>query len=137
MGKLSRAEVVEALKAQLPLDNTALERFITDDAAWREWDVDGSGFIEYVEIMNGEKGLLAFVRASFARAAEEKPVPDINRDRIGWYRRWDEDGSGQLEFEEVLRAFAKTFHIGVVGIAQLRESLGAVWPIFDMDNSGA
>merc|ERR1712217_616258 len=103
----------------------------------REWDVDGSGFIEYIEIMNEEKGLLAFVRATFARAAEEKPVPDINRDRIGWYRRWDEDGSGQLEFEEVLRAFAKTFHIGVAGIAQLRESLGAVWPIFDMDNSGA
>jgi len=135
--RLSRAEVVEALKAQLPLDNAALERFATDDGAWREWDSDGSGFIEFPEIMDEDRGLLGFVRAAFARASECKPVPDIQKDRHGWYQRWDEDGSGELEFEEVIRAFAKSFHIGVSGIAQLRESLRAVWPIFDMDNSGA
>ena len=38
--KLSRDEVVSALKAQLPLDNRAIDRFRTDDAAWRLWDAD-------------------------------------------------------------------------------------------------
>ena len=52
-------------------------------------------------------------------------------------RYWDEDGSGELEFDEVVRAFAKTFGINVEGITQLRESLQAVWGIFDTDNSGA
>ena len=52
-------------------------------------------------------------------------------------RYWDEDESGELEFEEVVRAFAKTFQTDVEGISQLRESLSAVWTVFDTDNSGA
>lgn len=135
--KLSRDEVVAALKAQLPLDNKAIDRFRTDDSSWRKWDMDGSGFIEYQEIMDEDKGLLKFVRDAFAGATKELPVPDLRKDRDAWYMRWDEDGSGELEFEEVLRAFAKSFNIDVAGISQLRESLQAVWPIFDTDNSGA
>ena len=38
--KLSRGEVVSALKAQLPLDNRAIDKFRTDDAAWHLWDAD-------------------------------------------------------------------------------------------------
>ena len=198
---------MSALKAQLPLDNQAIDRFRTDDAAWRMWDADQSpgcnlsassasrmfkwllgrvvgklrsGYIEYIEIMDEDKGLLKFVRDSFARAAHEAAIPDLRRDRDAWYRPampkeqvgcrssrvcpaqngmdviirdtealaripvaygwvryWDEDGSGELEFEEVVRAFAKTFKIDVDAISQLRESLGAVWGIFDTDNSGA
>eukprot|EP00439_Symbiodinium_sp_Y106_P084908 s357_g26.t5 len=135
--KLSRDEVVSALKAQLPLDNRAIDRFRTDDAAWRLWDADQSGFIEYIEIMDDDKGILKFVRDSFAKVASEAPIPDLRRDRDGWYRYWDEDESGELEFEEVVRAFAKTFQIDVEGISQLRESLSAVWTVFDTDNSGA
>jgi len=135
--KLSRLEVVEALKAQVPLDNAALDRFVTNDAAWREWDADGSGFIEYVEIMDESKGLLGFIKSTFAGRQVDKPIPDIKKDRHGWYQRWDEDGSGELELEEVIRAFAKSFNIGVSGLAQLRESLRAVWPVFDVDGSGA
>ena len=52
-------------------------------------------------------------------------------------RRWDEDGSGELEFEEVVRAFAKSFKIDVHGISQLRETLRAIWCIFDTDDSGS
>lgn len=133
--KLSREEVVSALKAQLPLDNTAIEQFRSNNEAWRTWDVDGSGYIEFVEIMDDEKGLLKFVRDSFSRSCDELPVPDLRKDREGWYRRWDEDNSGELEFEEVLRAFAKSLRIDVAGISQLRESLQAVWFIFDTDSS--
>lgn len=135
--KLSREEVITALKAQLPLENRAIERFQADDAAWRSWDVDGSGYIEYIEIMDGDKGLLKFVRDSFSRSSDELPVPDLRKDREGWYRRWDEDNSGELDFEEVLRAFAKSFRIDVAGVSQLRESLQAVWVIFDTDSSGS
>jgi len=44
---------------------------------------------------------------------------------------------GLVNFEEVVRAFAKTFSIDVAGISQLRDSLREVWCVFDMDNSGA
>ena len=136
--RLSREEVLSALKAQLPLDNRALERFRSDEAAWRSWDQDGSGFIEYVEIMEPERGLLKrlgshnsrrlarrsggfhnmfssiwdgtmlillgsfwqafgqvfdrvlmdvrFIRDAFSAQAE-RPVPDLRKDREGWYRR--------------------------------------------------
>ena len=36
-----------------------------------------------------------------------------------------------------MRAFAKSFHVDVEGIASLRENLRAVWCAFDTDNSGA
>merc|ERR1712083_701689 len=85
----------------------------------------------------GEQGLLKFIKDAFERPPEELPVPDLRTDRNAWYTRWDEDSSGELEFEEVLRAFAKSFSISVEGIGQLRESLTAVWPIFDVDGSGA
>ena len=46
-----------------------------------------SGFIEYVEIMDAEKGLLKFIRDTFLKAEAERPVPDLRKDRDGWYRR--------------------------------------------------
>lgn len=94
-----------------------------------------SGFIEYVEIMDEEKGLLKFIRDTFLKAEAERPVPDLRKDRDGWYRRWDEDGSGELEFEEVVRAFAKSFHVDVEGIAGLRENLRDVWCVFAVELS--
>ena len=39
--------------------------------------------------MDEDKGLLKFVRDSFARAAVEAPIPDLRRDRDGWYRSGD------------------------------------------------
>lgn len=135
--RLSRDEVVTALKAQLPLDNDSIEKFLRDDAAWRMWDTDGSGFIEYTEIMDEDRGLLKFVRDTFSKAEAERPVPDLRTERHAWYRRWDEDGSGELEFEEVVRAFAKTFKIDVHGITELRATLRDIWCVFDTDGSGS
>jgi len=134
--RLSRREVVEALKAQLPLDNVALEQFLTDEAKWRTWDADGSGSIEFAEIVDKDRGLLAFVLASFQRQMQSESVPDIRQDRDRWFRHWDEDSSGELDVDEVVRAFTKTFHIDVAMIAQLRESLQAVWTIFDTEGDG-
>lgn len=135
--KLSRDEVISALKAQLPLDSRSIDVFKTDDAAWGKWDADRSGFIEFEEIMDAEKGLLKFIAEAFSRSADELPIPDLRVDRMGWYSRWDEDNSGELEFDEVLRAMTKTFNIDVAGVNQLREALQAVWVIFDGDGSGS
>ena len=56
-----------------------------------------SGFIEYVEIMDAEKGLLKFIRDTFLRAEAEKPVPDLRKDRDGWYR-WNDCWMGVVSF---------------------------------------
>ena len=37
-GRLSRDEVLEALKAQLPLDLRAVDRAVADGALWAEWE---------------------------------------------------------------------------------------------------
>merc|ERR1712216_68987 len=67
---------------------------------------------------------------------DDAPVPDIRRDREAWDRHWDMDGSGSLEFEEVVRAFTKTLRTDIGSIADLRECLRAVWPLFDVDGDG-
>lgn len=56
-----------------------------DFSAWHE--APRSGFIEYVEIMDEEWGLLKFIRDTFTKSEAEKPVPDLRKDRDGWYRQ--------------------------------------------------
>jgi len=102
--KLSRDEVVSTLKAQLPPDNHSIERFRSDASAWQSWDKDGSGFIEYAEIMDEDQGLLKFVHDSYGRIADDRPVPDLRKDREARYRHRDEDNL-------VVRAMAKSFSI--------------------------
>jgi len=134
---LTRREVVEALKAQLPLDIAKLERLVADNATWRTWDKDGSGSIEYDEIINKETGLLKYVRDMFSAVADERPVPDLRTQPDEWFAYWDENGSGHLEFNEVARAMVKTFKLDTVKkCAQLQESLRLAWFLFDGDNSG-
>eukprot|EP00927_Polykrikos_kofoidii_P056864 TRINITY_DN50952_c0_g1_i1.p1 TRINITY_DN50952_c0_g1~~TRINITY_DN50952_c0_g1_i1.p1 ORF type:complete len:341 (+),score=63.70 TRINITY_DN50952_c0_g1_i1:137-1024(+) len=138
-GRLSRDEIVEALKAQLPLDTAKVERLVRDNDAdaWASWDADGSGFVEYNEIIRQDGGLLSFAQRTLQRLDKGAEMPDIRHDRLAWYRYWDDDGSESLELEEVVRAFAKTFGMDVSTIIHLRASLQAVWPVFDTDNSGS
>lgn len=44
-GRLSRLEVIECLKAQLPIDAAALDATLAEEDhwMWQQWDVDGSG----------------------------------------------------------------------------------------------
>ncbi|OLQ04981.1 hypothetical protein AK812_SmicGene11894 [Symbiodinium microadriaticum] len=95
--KLSRGEVVSALKAQLPLDNRAIDKFRTDDAAWHLWDADQSPRKPQSRIC------AEIVTVGTGDGAGQGPL-----------RYWDEDESGELEFEEVVRAFGKTFQIDAV-----------------------
>ena len=61
------------------------------------------------------------------------------RDKEAWYAYWDEDGSGSLEKEEVVRALLKTLKITAdqARVQQMRSTVDAIWPIFDSDGSGS
>lgn len=36
--------------------------------------------------MDQDRGLLKFIRDTFLKAEAERPVPDLRKDRDGWYR---------------------------------------------------
>lgn len=65
-------------------------------------------------------------------------MPDVRRDRQGWFSYWDQDGSGTLDKEEVIRAFVKTFGRSRAPseLAELRMLIEVMWPDFDPDGSG-
>jgi len=140
-GRLSRLEVVECLKAQLPVDSSALDATLADQDhwMWQQWDSDSSGFIERQELLHPQ-GLAAYVRQAFERSRRSSEhIPDIAADKEAWYRYWDEDTSGELDKEEVVRALLKTFRMtsDQERVTQMRSTIDAVWPIFDDDGSGS
>jgi len=135
-GRLSRHELIEALKAQLPIDAEKLDEALADGShwLWEQWDKDRSGFIERAEA----PGLVAFVQQVFASSGGGKgPIPDMARDKLGWYNYWDEDNSGSLEKEEVVRALAKTLGLSTspARVQQMRSTVDAIWAVFDADGS--
>ena len=139
-GRLSRMEVVECLKAQLAVDTSALNDALADPQhwMWQQWDHDNSGYIERNELLQPQ-GLAAYVRAAFERSAADEAIPDIAVNKEAWYRYWDADGSDSLDKEEVVRALLKTFHMtsDQAAVMQMRQTIDAVWPIFDDDMSGS
>jgi len=139
-GRLSRLEVVECLKAQLPIDGSALDATLADEThwMWQQWDSDSSGYIERHELLDPQ-GLAAYVRQAFEKSGGGDAIPDIAADKEAWYRYWDEDNSGALDKEEVVRALLKTFRMtsDQERVRQMRSTIDAVWPIFDDDGSGS
>ena len=55
------------------------------------------------------------------------------------YDYWDEDRSGSLEQEEVVRALLNTLQLTTdqERVAEMRSTVAAIWPIFDADGSGS
>jgi Ca2+-binding EF-hand superfamily protein len=92
------------LKAQLPVDLAAFDAALADPALWRQWDKDGSGFIDASELV-APGGLAEYVKAQFLRKdGGEMDMQNLLRtNRNAWYALWDEDGSGSLDREEVTR----------------------------------
>lgn len=138
-GKLSTLEVVECLKAQLPVDNGALDTAAADRShwMWQQWDSDRSGYIERHELLHPQ-GLAAYVRSAFALSSAEAGPPDV-RNKDAWYEFWDEDHSGSLEKEEVVRALLKTLKMtsDPAAVQRMRGTIDAIWAIFDDDGSGS
>jgi len=107
-GRLSQREVVEVLKAQLPIDYRRLEAELPE--LWKTWDVNKDNIITHKELLEPNKGLLAYVKANFPRV-DEDAIPDIRTDKHGWFNYFDYDKSGTLEQGEVVRALIKTFRL--------------------------
>lgn len=105
---------------------------------WSKWDKDGSGFIEVNEMLEPRHGLVAYVRAHLPNRVSRGEPPNIQRDPKAWFKFWDEDGNGTLEFEEVVRALIKSFKMGTnhERIYSTRVLLQALWIDFDPDNNG-
>jgi len=133
---LDKTEVVDALGAVFPVDPKALAKNL--ELLWERWDKTKSGSITLPEFVDPNDGLLQWVVANQCRLARKKAlhdgIPDIRKDRQGWFNYWDADGNGELDREEVMRALLKTFRQADVGVT--RSVVGALWTDFDTDNGG-
>ncbi|KAI9016678.1 hypothetical protein DFJ74DRAFT_239175 [Hyaloraphidium curvatum] len=135
-GSLSKFEVVSVLKALLPIDYRALERDV--DSFWTRWDTDSSGELSYEELC-GPQGLLVYVRDKFRRSGDRPEPPPLNHNNLrAWFEYWDEDGSQELDKEEVVRALIKTFRLStdLARVRETREMVDNIWGLFDHDGSG-
>ena len=84
-GKLSRKEAIECIKAQYACDVAQLDAALTDEAhrMWRQWDVDGSGFIERHELLASPNGLALSVPRLFPPPARGT-MPNMRTDKGAW-----------------------------------------------------
>lgn len=92
-GALSRAEVVGVLVCQFPVDQAKLEEALP--GLWRQWDVDGSGFISRRDFIDPRRGLLQFVHRQLQRevsGAASRPLGASRRQ--GSHREPRDVGTG-------------------------------------------
>lgn len=84
-------------------------------------------------------GLAAFVQREIRRRqSSANLIPDIRTNRQAWFSYWDEDDSGTLDKEEVVRALLKTLRLtsDPARVSQMRSSVDAIWCLFDDDGNG-
>jgi hypothetical protein len=130
-GKLSRTEIIDALKAQLPIDCKRLD--MEAKALWAVWDKDGSGFIEEAEFF-GPEGMVAAVSVAFEIVSTAPAaIPSIGTDRKSWFAFFDEDKNCILEEAEFRRGMIKTLHLGmrsddIVNIGHL--CINLLWDVY-------
>ena len=83
---LSRSEILEGLKACLPLDLHKLEETVANGELWEQWDPDGSGSVDIDEFM-ARDGLVAYMMEVFEKEGEgtPDPIPSIASNRLAWF----------------------------------------------------
>jgi len=136
-GRLTKTEVVNVFAAQLSLDVGQLSS--TLDKLWSKWDTNNNGTISMEEMLKPKTGLLSFVLK--ARGLDQNNYTNLPnlKDTESFFAFWDEDGSGELEKEEVVRAIVKTYHLEFKNfsrVAAVRGVVEAVWGLFDHDGNG-
>jgi hypothetical protein len=142
-GLLTKAQVIEALLTQFPLEPMRFEAAVEKSwALWESAEPSGrstgslvSGGITFERFAASGSGLLAFARAHLERASEgpggnSSPVPDIASERLRWFDYFDDDGSGALSQEAVTRGLIKTYGTDLAQVSQVRELVDAVWGLF-------
>ncbi len=133
-GSLSYDEIMDGLKSQLKLDWRKIEMDI--DGLWTKWDGDRSNSVSMAEFLDPVNGVIAYLKTHYAPTAPTRPMPDIRKDKRGWFEYWDEDRTGSLDKSEVCRALIKTFRQLNIDRHAVSGTLDVIWPIFDEDNSG-
>jgi len=133
-GSLNQVELLEALKTQLPVDWARLEKQMIP-GQWGQFDPDGDGNITFDELIR-HGGVVSWISRTFPNR-NRPPAPPVQQ-KLEWFRYWDEDGSGELDQEEAIRALAKTFQLShnLARIQVIREVVVNVWCIFDTDGGG-
>ena len=172
------AEALEAANHEDGIGGAEMEAWQALDGDLGEGDLDLAAALADSIFVEGEDldlaAAIAESRSIFSLSSASAKVEDQSLSRLSsgvmaglpsirrareWFQYWDDDNSGQLDKQEVLRALVKTFRIGpdasgagagagagarrdfdelsrmrVLGIASMLDS---IWPIFDADNSGS
>ncbi len=133
-GSLSYDEILDGLKAQIPLEWPQIECDV--DAKWGRWDKNGDGTISKEEFFRPTDGFLAYLTSHYPQVPHPPP-PDIKINKEAWFRYWDHDNSGQLSKDEVARALVKTFKLYQTNVppSVILESLDVIWSVFDTNGS--
>jgi Ca2+-binding EF-hand superfamily protein len=137
-GKLSKSEVYDALRAQLPLDDAKLE-VVLESTLWDKWDHDKSGVITEEEFFHPTEGLFQFILRNRERLTMEEttPIPSLLVSKTAWFSYWDDDDSGELSLQQMMRALRKTLNAGNdPNVAHTIHDMGAVSFLFDATDSG-
>eukprot|EP00620_Florenciella_sp_RCC1587_P020677 CAMPEP_0182577580 /NCGR_PEP_ID=MMETSP1324-20130603/38231_1 /TAXON_ID=236786 /ORGANISM="Florenciella sp., Strain RCC1587" /LENGTH=165 /DNA_ID=CAMNT_0024793421 /DNA_START=80 /DNA_END=574 /DNA_ORIENTATION=+ len=89
-GTLSQKEVVEVLKAQLPIDADDLEESFGQ--LWNSWDKDKCGELSYDELMS-HNGLLSYLELAKDTRAAATAIADAEAARVEAERRNAEEAA--------------------------------------------
>eukprot|EP01039_Chlorochromonas_danica_P007076 gene7076-7826_t len=134
-GSLHYQELLNGLKEQLVLDWRRVEMDV--DRLWPTWDKDRSGKISYEEFAHPTSGVVAYLSANYPeRPTPRNDPPDITKNKSTWFDYWDEDRSGNLDRDELTRAFIKTFKLYHIPFQTVLNAVDVLWPMFDFDGSG-
>jgi len=83
---LNLTEVIDILKAQLPIDYKKIE--IDAVNFFSKWDKDGSGDISLEEFRDpSSDGLLAYIEAHYPLSRD--PIPNVITNPHGYFQYWD------------------------------------------------
>ena len=110
---------------------------------WPRFDTSSAGHITRAQFFapNGLNHFLTQNLSSLVRGGTDlsseavvasRGAPDIKQDRVAWFTHFDEDGTGELAQEEIVRALIKTYKLAsdLGQVWAMRDLVGAVWAVF-------
>ena len=136
-GKVSASDLVTILRAQFLVDWRTIEKKLMTEI-WPRFDLNESGFISRDELLKAD-GLLDYLLKTFEQPKRRfRNCPNLELQPRKWFEYWDEDHSGTLDSEELIRALVKTFNLNaeIRSLRAMAESVRSVWGAFDQGDKG-
>lgn len=144
-GQLDQNEVTKGLEMMLPVRHSDMSSYVQRN--WAQWDRDRNGVLcrqEFLSVLQMAQrdfrvgsGADSISNTS-SSPATQGALPDLLRQPAEFFQYWDTDRSGSLSHGELLRAFIHAFALtgNSTAIRDLQESIGALFVVFDDNNSG-